>query len=99
MNISAASPPIDKFAGAFGLRYVTAERIVILSLGLFEPPTETGVCGRSALATVLVFTTVHGSFDFVDHVQERAEVAGGEVVAHALENVQDLVVRDVAIAI
>ena len=89
---------IDKFAGAFGLP-VPAERIGALSLGLFEPPTETGVCDRSAVATVLVFTAVNGSFDFVDHVEERAEVAGGEVVAHALENVQDLVVRDVAIVV
>jgi len=64
-----------------------------------EPTAQAGVLHISALATVLVCTAVHRAFDFVDHVHEIAEVAGGEVVAHALENVQDFVVGDGSIVV
>jgi len=64
-----------------------------------EPTAQAGVFHSRALATVLVYTAVHRAFDFVDHVHERAEVAGGEVVAHALENVQDFVVGDGSIVV
>jgi len=91
---------IHEFARAFRLfRLVPAERIVVVMLGLREPTAQAGVLHISALATVVVYTAVNRAFEFVDHVEESAEVAGGEVVAHALENVQDFVVGDVAIVV
>ena len=68
-------------------------------LGLREPTAQAGVFHISALATVMVFAAVNRAVEFVDHVEEIAEVAGAEVVAHALENVQDFVVRDPAIVV
>merc|ERR1719426_75113 len=91
---------IHEFARAFRLlRLVPAERIVVVMLGLREPTTQAGVFHISALATVMGFTAVNRAFEFVDQVEESAEVAGAEVVAHALENVQDLVVGDPAIVV
>jgi len=91
---------IHEFARAFRLlRLVPAERIVVVMLGLREPTTQAGVFHISALATVMVFTAVNRAFESVDRIKENPKVAGGEVVAHALENVQDLVVGDVAIVV
>jgi len=89
---------IDKFAVTFRLN-VPAERIVVLSVGLPEPAAKAGVFRCSAVTTVLVDAAVDWSMEFVDHVKEAAEVAGGEVVADALENVQDLVVGDLAVVV
>jgi len=91
---------IHEFARAFRLfRLVPAERIVVVMLGLREPTAQAGVFHISALATVMVFAAVNRAVEFVDHVEEIAEVAGAEVVAHALENVQDFVVGDPAIVV
>merc|ERR1712051_542642 len=91
---------IHEFARAFRLCcLVPAERIVAFMLGLPKPTTQAGVFHISALATVMVYTAVHRAFESVDRIKENPKVAGGEVVAHALENVQDLVVGDPAIVV
>merc|ERR1719478_2017890 len=91
---------IHEFARAFRLfRLVPAERIIVAMLGLSEPTAQAGVFHISAPATVMVFAAVNRAVEFVDHVEENPKVAFGEVVAHALENVQDLVVGDAAIVV
>ena len=86
---------IDEFTDAI-VSEVSAERWHRIAR---EPTAKASVLRHSAWGAVFEFSAVHRAFDFIYHVQERAEVAGGEVVAHALENVQDLVVRDVAIVV
>ena len=66
---------------------------------LSEPTTKTGVLRRSALATVSVAIARHRAVESVNQVEKAAEVAGREVVAHALENVQDLAVGDLAVMV
>jgi len=100
VGASAASHgAIHEFAAARALADNTAERVAAAPGGLSEPTAQASVANQSAVAAVVVFAAVDRAVEFVDQVQEATEVAGGEVVAHALENVQDLVVRDVAIAI
>jgi len=89
---------IHEFAVAFRLGVVSAERIVS-ALVHREPTTQAGVFDVSALATVLVFAAVNRAMELVDQVEESAEVACGQVVADALENVQDLVVGDLAVVV
>jgi len=94
----SAPSAVHKFAvSARATADVPTERVAMAALR--EPTTQAGVFHIRALATVLVYTAVHGTFDFVDHVEERTKVAGREVVAHALENVQDLVIRDGAVVV
>lgn len=98
MVLLGAPGAIDKFAIAAGATAeVPAEWVV--PAGLREPTTQAGVLDPSALATVLECAAVHWAFDFVDHVEELTEVAGGQVVAYALDNVQDLVVGDAAVVV
>lgn len=85
---------IHEFAGTFDQR---TEWIVAPLLGIGEPTTQAGVADSSALATVRVLAAVHRALEFVDHVEETTKQTGGQVVAHALENVQDLVVVDLVV--
>jgi len=89
---------IHEFAVTFRLGVVSTERTV-RALVHREPTTQTGVFDVSALATVVEFAAANRAFELVDHVEESAEVALGEVVADALENVQDLVVGDLAVVV
>jgi len=67
--------------------------------GGLEPTTQAGVRGGSALATVFERAAVHWTFDVVNQIEETPEVTCGEVVTDALENVEDLVIRDLAVVV
>lgn len=85
---------IDKFAVSF--------RCVTTKYGMgggLEPTTQAGVRGGSALATVFERAAVHWTFDVVNQIEETPEVTCGEVVTDALENVEDLVIRDPAVVV
>jgi len=90
---------IDELATARALADNTAERVAAAPRGLTEPTAQASVADHGALATVVVFAAVNRAVEFVDKVQETTEVTGREVVAHALENVQDLVVGDLAVVV
>jgi len=100
VGASAASHgAIDELAAARGLADSTAERVAAAPRGLTEPTAQASVADHGALATVLVFAAVNRAVEFVDQVQEATEVARREVVAHALENIKDLVVGDLAVVV
>merc|ERR1712127_514606 len=96
---AAGHGAIDEFAAASALADNTAERVAAALRGLGEPTAQASVADHGALATVLVLAAVDWAVELVDQVQETTEVARREVVAHALEDVQDLVVGDLAVVV